>query len=162
MSSQNIPLKARTDLRESSGMPNSTNSSETTAIQAAYEGQVQTLFKSLITNLGDQPISHQTDQPMCRQVHSRPQHSEAGQAISAECRCIRGAQKNCSVTKQASAIDDLSGRFIVSTTLRVPCRMRILELRGLPLVRSGERATTRATAKACSVEAWRRSIGSPN
>jgi hypothetical protein len=43
-------------------MPNSSNSSETTAIQAAYEGQVQTLFKSLITNLGDQPISHQTDQ----------------------------------------------------------------------------------------------------
>jgi hypothetical protein len=40
-------------------MPDPINSSEATAIQAAYEAQVQTLFKSLITNLGDQ---HQTDQ----------------------------------------------------------------------------------------------------
>jgi hypothetical protein len=43
-------------------MPNPVNSPEATAIQAAYEAQVQTLFKALITNLGDEPVSHQTDQ----------------------------------------------------------------------------------------------------
>ena len=43
-------------------MPNPSNSPEATAIEAAYQAQVQTLFKSLITNLGDQPISHQSDQ----------------------------------------------------------------------------------------------------
>ena len=32
-------------------MPNTNDSSETTAIHAAYQGQVQTLFKSLIINL---------------------------------------------------------------------------------------------------------------
>ena len=37
-------------------------SSEATAVEAAYESQVQTLFKFLITNLGDQPVSHQTDE----------------------------------------------------------------------------------------------------
>ena len=43
-------------------MPNSGNSPEATAIEVAYEAQVQALFKSLITNLGDEPVSHQTDQ----------------------------------------------------------------------------------------------------
>ena len=43
-------------------MSNPSNSPEATAIEAAYQAQVQTLFKSLITNLGDQPISHQSDQ----------------------------------------------------------------------------------------------------
>jgi len=43
-------------------MPNADNSPEATAIEVAYEAQVQALFKSLITNLGDEPVSHQTDQ----------------------------------------------------------------------------------------------------
>jgi hypothetical protein len=43
-------------------MPNADNSPEATAIDVAYEAQVQALFKSLITNLGDEPVSHQTDQ----------------------------------------------------------------------------------------------------
>jgi len=43
-------------------MPSSKPSPEATAIEAAYQSQVQTLFKFLITNLGDQPVSHQTDQ----------------------------------------------------------------------------------------------------
>jgi hypothetical protein len=43
-------------------MPSPKLSPEATAIEAAYESQVQTLFKFLITNLGDQPVSHQTDQ----------------------------------------------------------------------------------------------------
>jgi hypothetical protein len=43
-------------------MPNPKTSPEAVAIEAAYESQVQTLFKFLITNLGDQPVSHRTDQ----------------------------------------------------------------------------------------------------
>ena len=37
-------------------------SPETAAIEAAYQVRVQTLFRSLITNLGDQVVSHQSDQ----------------------------------------------------------------------------------------------------
>jgi len=37
-------------------------SPETAAIEAAYQVHVQTLFRSLITNLGDQVVSHQSDQ----------------------------------------------------------------------------------------------------
>jgi hypothetical protein len=36
--------------------------SEANAIEAAFEGEVQTLFKGLVTNLADAPISHKTDQ----------------------------------------------------------------------------------------------------
>ena len=43
-------------------MPNPSNSPEATAIEAAYHAHVQLLFKSLITNLGDQVVSHQSDQ----------------------------------------------------------------------------------------------------
>jgi hypothetical protein len=35
---------------------------EADAIEAAFEGQVQTLFKVLATNLGDAPVTHKTDQ----------------------------------------------------------------------------------------------------
>ena len=48
-------------------MPSPKPSAEATAIEAAYESQVQTLFKFLITNLGDQPVSHQTDQECLEQ-----------------------------------------------------------------------------------------------
>ena len=41
-------------------MPNADNSPEATAIDVAYEAQVQALFKSLITDLGDELVSHQT------------------------------------------------------------------------------------------------------
>lgn len=41
-------------------MPNADNSHEATAIDVAYEAQVQALFKSLITDLGDELVSHQT------------------------------------------------------------------------------------------------------
>lgn len=43
-------------------MPNPSNRPETAAIEAAYQAHLQTLFKSLITNLGDQPVSRQSDQ----------------------------------------------------------------------------------------------------
>jgi len=43
-------------------MPNPSTSPETAAIEAAYRAQVELLFKSLITNLGDQVVSHQSDQ----------------------------------------------------------------------------------------------------
>ncbi len=43
-------------------MPNPSSTPETAAIEAAYDAQVQTLFKGLVTNLGDQPTTHQTDQ----------------------------------------------------------------------------------------------------
>jgi hypothetical protein len=43
-------------------MPSASNSQEAAAIEAAYQAQVQTLFKALTTNLGDQPVSHQSDQ----------------------------------------------------------------------------------------------------
>jgi hypothetical protein len=43
-------------------MPNPSNSQETAAIEAAYQAHVQTLFRSLIINLGDQVVSHQSDQ----------------------------------------------------------------------------------------------------
>jgi hypothetical protein len=43
-------------------MPNPSNNPEMTAIEAAYATQVQVLFKGLITNLGDEPVTHQTDQ----------------------------------------------------------------------------------------------------
>jgi hypothetical protein len=43
-------------------MPSPKPSPEATAIEAAYAAQVQMLFKFLIINLGDQPVSHQTDQ----------------------------------------------------------------------------------------------------
>jgi len=35
---------------------------EASAIDAAYEEQVQNLFRILVTNLGDEPVSHQSDQ----------------------------------------------------------------------------------------------------
>jgi hypothetical protein len=43
-------------------MANPNNSPETAAIEAAYRAQVELLFKSLVTNLGDQVVSHQSDQ----------------------------------------------------------------------------------------------------
>ena len=43
-------------------MPNPSNSPEAAAIEAAYHAHVELLFKSLITNLGDQVVSHQSDQ----------------------------------------------------------------------------------------------------
>jgi hypothetical protein len=43
-------------------MPNPSSSQETAAIEAAYRAQVELLFKSLVTNLGDQVVSHQSDQ----------------------------------------------------------------------------------------------------
>jgi hypothetical protein len=43
-------------------MPDPSNNPEAVAIKAAYQAQVQTLFRSLITNLGDQVVSHQSDQ----------------------------------------------------------------------------------------------------
>jgi hypothetical protein len=43
-------------------MPSPSTSPETAAIEAAYRAQVELLFKSLITNLGDQVVSHQSDQ----------------------------------------------------------------------------------------------------
>jgi hypothetical protein len=43
-------------------MPNPSSSQETAAIEAAYRVQVELLFKSLVTNLGDQVVSHQSDQ----------------------------------------------------------------------------------------------------
>ncbi len=35
---------------------------EADAIASAYEAQIESLFRGLVTNLGDQPISHQSDQ----------------------------------------------------------------------------------------------------
>jgi hypothetical protein len=43
-------------------MPNPSNSPEAAAIEAAYRAHVELLFKSLVTNLGDQVVSHQSDQ----------------------------------------------------------------------------------------------------
>jgi len=43
-------------------MPNRSNSPEAAAIEAAYQAHVELLFKSLVTNLGDQVVSHQSDQ----------------------------------------------------------------------------------------------------
>jgi hypothetical protein len=43
-------------------MPSPSNSPETAAIEAAYRAHVELLFKSLVTNLGDQVVSHQSDQ----------------------------------------------------------------------------------------------------
>src|SRR6516164_613831 len=43
-------------------MPNPSNSPEAAAIEAAYQAHVELLFKSLVTNLGDQVVSHQSDQ----------------------------------------------------------------------------------------------------
>ena len=43
-------------------MPNPSSSQETAAIEAAYRAHVELLFKSLVTNLGDQVVSHQSDQ----------------------------------------------------------------------------------------------------
>jgi len=43
-------------------MPNPSTSPEAAAIEAAYRAQVELLFKSLVTNLGDQVVSHQSDQ----------------------------------------------------------------------------------------------------
>ncbi len=43
-------------------MANPSTSPETAAIEAAYRAHVELLFKSLVTNLGDQVVSHQSDQ----------------------------------------------------------------------------------------------------
>jgi len=43
-------------------MPNPSSSPEAPAIEAAYRAHVEVLFKSLVTNLGDQVVSHQSDQ----------------------------------------------------------------------------------------------------
>ena len=43
-------------------MPNLSDSLETTAIEVAYRAHVELLFKSLVTNLGDQVVSRQSDQ----------------------------------------------------------------------------------------------------
>ena len=43
-------------------MPSSGDDSETSAIKAAYQEQIHALFKVLVNNLIDEPISRQTDQ----------------------------------------------------------------------------------------------------
>ena len=43
-------------------MPVANGSPELNAIEEAYAGHVQNLFKVLVTNLSDGPASHQTDQ----------------------------------------------------------------------------------------------------
>ena len=40
----------------------SPSSPEAGAIQDAYQAQVQALFKVLVTNIVDEPVSHETDQ----------------------------------------------------------------------------------------------------
>ena len=37
-------------------------SAEADAIETAYGAQVQSLFRTLVVNLGDAPVSHQSDQ----------------------------------------------------------------------------------------------------
>jgi hypothetical protein len=39
-------------------------SPEGEAIDAAYQAHVQTLFKTLVINIGDQPVSHHTDEQL--------------------------------------------------------------------------------------------------
>ena len=51
-----------TRMQEEGIMPNPNNSPETAAIETAYRAHVELLFKSLVTNLGDQVVSHQSDQ----------------------------------------------------------------------------------------------------
>jgi hypothetical protein len=43
-------------------LANVRNSTEADAIEAAYVEQVRILFRLLITNLGDEPVTHKTDQ----------------------------------------------------------------------------------------------------
>ena len=43
-------------------MPNPSNNLEAAAIEAAYHAHVELLFKALVTNFGDQVVSHQSDQ----------------------------------------------------------------------------------------------------
>jgi hypothetical protein len=43
-------------------MPSSRDDAETSAIHAAYQEQIRALFKVLVNNIIDEPISHQTDQ----------------------------------------------------------------------------------------------------
>src|SRR5205823_12068491 len=43
-------------------MPASSSGPEAAAIEAAYGAQVQLLFAKLITNIGDEPTTHDTDQ----------------------------------------------------------------------------------------------------
>lgn len=43
-------------------MPSSRDDAETSAIHAAYQEQIKALFKVLVNNIIDEPISHQTDQ----------------------------------------------------------------------------------------------------
>jgi hypothetical protein len=40
----------------------STANPDIPAIEGAYQDQVRALFKALVTNLTDQPVTHQTDQ----------------------------------------------------------------------------------------------------
>jgi hypothetical protein len=53
----------QTEISQQEGlMPNASNGPEADAVEAAYQAHVQTLFRSLVTNLGDQAVSHQSDQ----------------------------------------------------------------------------------------------------
>jgi len=52
-------------------MANPSNSPETAAIEAAYRAHVELLFKSLVTNLGDQVVSHQSDQQSLDNIAKR-------------------------------------------------------------------------------------------
>ena len=45
-------------------MPKPSSSPEARAINAAYEEHVQTLFRGLITNIGEQPVTHKTDEEL--------------------------------------------------------------------------------------------------
>jgi hypothetical protein len=49
-------------MQQEGSMPNSVNSLEVSAIEVAYQGEIQALFKVLIKNLIDEPNSHETDQ----------------------------------------------------------------------------------------------------
>jgi hypothetical protein len=79
-------------------MPNADNSPEATAIEVAYEAQVQAFFKSLITNLGDEPVSPSNRSAMCRQI-AGPNIPKRAKQLALNV-ITRVAYKNCSITKQ--------------------------------------------------------------
>jgi hypothetical protein len=69
------------------------SSPEATAIEVAYEDQVKALFKVLVANLVEEPVSPRGRSAVCRQVRGRSRACEAGKGISTQRRRTCVARK---------------------------------------------------------------------
>ena len=90
-------------------MANPSNSPETAAIEAAYRAHVELLFKSLVTNLGDQVVSHQSDQQSLDKFKAGLNIAKRAKRLALNAVTRVGCKAGCTTKKETQGIIQASG-----------------------------------------------------